>query len=391
MKTYRFYIPSNYKEALYKLVNKYSRHLTINMNVSQPFEKCFRHANLSYDEMGHKVCGSQVMKHVVCDVEITVEDTFNWEILAEYNSGTLVFVGDHSKELEFSNPEHGANYTKCDCCKHKSYKSMFVLRNTETGEEVQIGPECAKTYGIHGLKHIVAFSNSLYEIFDFTACADGEEYGLYRCRFADTNMKKCVETDKVFDMVSEYYNECGGTWKSGYYSGNEYVRSESRNTLLNKVDKEYSEDTVLKNTELFNKVREYCETLVPGMYDEFTEGVKKSMTNKYISVEDIHFMFFAIKNYNKYLKSLENKFNVGDYVHVVGKIVSEKIYDGFYGMYTVYTILSENGNTFIRKGSVKSTGKDVNFYAKVEYVKADEFHLGPVTKNPKKGMDIMVG
>lgn len=383
--TYDFYIPATEEQTIRKMIAKYSKHISLNAEISEPYNKMFRHF---VQEDGNSYITK--MSHRIVEVHLEIADMNEWEVLAEYAKGELVFVGNPAEKLVFKNPEHGATYTKCDCCSHKTRKSMFVLSNKSTGEEIQIGPECAKSYGIYGLKYMHNLANELYAIFDFRYHESGDG-GPWCYRGVDPHEKRCIESTKLFNMVEAFYNSVDGKWeKGGYEYGGVYVASKTRSELLNYIENNYM-DVSEEPSILYNEVKKYFETAYEcDEYNEFGTGMKESMVNEYVRVDNAHFVFFAIKNYLKYLKTKDLAFQINDYVHVVGKVVSETVKEGFYGPYTIYTILANNGATFLRKGAVKQDNEgNVNFYAYVEFISNNNFYLGKVTKNPKKGLNIV--
>ncbi len=82
--------------------------------------------------------------------------------------------------------------------------------------------------------------------------------------------------------------------------------------------------------------------------------------------------------------------NEGDYVKVVGKLISSEVKEGWYGIYIENTILTDTGLRVKRNGVVKvGEDKRVELYAPVISQRGSDILVGRMTKNPKKGMTII--
>ena len=119
-------------------------------------------------------------------------------------------------------------------------------------------------------------------------------------------------------------------------------------------------------------------------------------TDYYMSANDVASAFFAIKKYEQYKVEQAAKAagkylpKIGDYIHIVGKIVNERTCSGYYGEYVEYEIFNAlDGLTYKRCGVVKSDGeKNVNCYAFIRDIWQGNNMLDRTTINAKKGVAI---
>ena len=381
--TSKFFLPYANLESFKKLAKKVQKHVDMQISYSQSYKKTFNHPVINENGMrGH--CEKYV--HEVVDVTIVTPDFNDWELVATYKDGSL-FVTDYSKELVFLNKEHGANYHKCDCCGHTIRKEMFVVRNNKTNEELQVGSECAKTYGIEGLKWVSKFYAELYKIYDYRLdynCGE-EDFPTWRGG-ADCSAFRSVKVSDVIKSSKLYYTENNGIWNKGHYEGRTYYPSSSKETLTNHVINNEGECT----EEYINSVKEFVNSTLANKDNEFYDSICENVNGYYMSLADVHFIFFAVKYYEENILAEKfGNYKEGEQLHIVGDIISDKVVEGYYGSYHVITIQLENGRKLVRKGAVPNIDGKVNAYAFVDSVWNNTTYLSRVTKNPKKGYEVV--
>ena len=153
MRTINTFIPSDLVNSLKKFADKTKKNVEgFTYSVGKPYEKLFRHPVIEENGMaGHCVKAF----HEVCDLVINMPDESDWRLIATYMDGAFT-PADPTKELIFNNLAHGADYGKCDLCGHWC-KNTYVVENVKTGEELQVGCECIKKFGIEGFGFLSDF------------------------------------------------------------------------------------------------------------------------------------------------------------------------------------------------------------------------------------------
>lgn len=351
--------------------------------IGKPYEKLFRHPVIEKDgTAGHCVKAF----HEVCDLTINMPKESEWRLLATYKDGAFMPT-DPSRELIFKNPKHGADYGKCDYCGHWC-KNAYVIENIKTGEELQIGCECVKKFGLGRFDYLSDFTCKLYKLYDYRGnYATDEVYGdvLIWRGSKDVSYKDAIVNADLIMAAKAQYDICP-VYKKGTQVG--YVRFRSAtldgiDTILNsgklKVDEAY--------------VRAVCEfgTKIQPQ-SEFEEGMLAVAKNFYCYQAQDVYAFFLVKAYED---SLKPKFPVqkGCYVKVCGKVIQQRYEESYYGMMEINTILTDNGITCERCGKIPTIEendiKRTVFYALVKNVFNGKVCLDRATKNPKKGLEIV--
>ena len=377
MKNYKVYIPSYLKEQFDKLVKKTQNHIELSVECGKPFRKVFRHFLMDDD-------GSHFIKqsHEIIEANITIADLNRWELLAVYKEGNLM-VQDYSKKLEIKVAGHGADYGKCDCCGKHTFKESYLIRNIDTDEELQVGCKCAETYGVYGLKWVESFMTELYKIYDCRAgdCTDREpdwNGGV------DPYSFRSVEVSEVIKAAKALFDKNEGKWYSGHYEDGIYRPSQSKEELSCMIGKEAGCDD-----DYVQKVVDYIASL-PSSLNEFDIDLRESLSGYYMNIQNCHFAFFAIKKYEESLLQANFKhYEIGQQLHIVGKIDFDKVCNGWYGPYHMVGIKLADGQTVIRSGAVPNNEGRVDGYSIVSSVCENKIYLGRITKHPKKGIEVI--
>lgn len=366
----KFQIPASKKSEFTKLIAKSSTNIGfVTYTMSDPHKETFRHHSL--DGTIYKVSIN------VIDVELDWPvDNNGWKLVGSVKEGVL-FMND--KKHEFSNG-HGPEYDHCDCCNKSIVSQSYILYNTNTKEEVQVGAECAKKYGINYLKDINKLVKDLYGNFIVYISSNDDPDGEFHfCRsLPEMSYNRAYLTKDILCNAKIMYDINNGTW----------VKGETLKDLNEMIDEDchFSKD-----------VESYVETLTNWIKNdfnptttEFDYSIKELGNNKYSSVFDSCFAFFAIKKFEESKKEPET-LKKDDFVKIVGspKYVSYTVTK--FGPVRKYEILNEIDNKKYMKES--STELDENNkiegYSKVKFVDRNgNIYLSRILKKQKEGTKI---
>lgn len=378
METITLQVPNSKLEPLKKLANKISRKVSfITVEFGNSYKKMYIHTGRDVD----KYYFEKKVWHEVTDVTIKMDTINDWILLVSYKDG-LEFIANPSKELVLKNPEHGKDYGKCDSCGHKC-KNSSIVYNTKTGEELQVGNECLKQFGLSGLDFVCEFTKELYKFYDYyTSDGDGD-FPLWSwgedSKFAYSS---CRTTD-LLRAAKAYYNE-NKEWKKGYYYCNEYQKSASNEKIQNNL----ASETFDGDEDYINKVIEFVKGIKTN--NDFSCKMIEMVKNVYTEPCYSVYAFFAIKNYEDSIKAKQlnmERFKTGLQVHVVGKVSCKKTLSTMFGDVDEYTI-EVGGILFKRTGKISVDNNNmVDFYAIIKFVKGTQVFLDRALKNPKKGVE----
>ena len=384
MRTINTFIPSESVVSFEKFAKKTQKNVEgFTYSVGKPYEKLFRHPVINENGMAGYCIKAF---HDVCDLVINMPDESDWRLLATYKDGSFMPT-DPSKELIFKNPEHGIDYGKCDYCGHWC-KNAYVIENVKTGEELQIGCECVKKFGLGRFDYLSDFTRKLYKLYDYRInYATDEEYGdilLWRGG-KDVSYKDAIVKADLIMAAKAQYNICP-IYKKGIKQGVSYFRSETLggiDTILNsknfKVDNDYVE-----------AVCEFGKKIEPK--SEFEKEMVRVANDFYCYKDEEVHAFFLVKAYEDSLKTGLN-IEKGNQVKVCGKVVQRRFEESYYGVMEINTILTDKGVECERYGKIPTTEengiKRTEFYALVKGIFKGKVSLDRATKNPKKGIEVI--
>lgn len=378
-------IPYDEKKTFEKIIKRASKNIDgLTYTIGQAYKKTYRHL----------VVGEGQVKrtHTVVDVEFEIPIVNDWLLLATVKEGALFFTNPREK-VEFKNG-HGRDYEICDVCKHKQWRKSFIIRNVKTNEELQVGSECAKKFGIGMVDAIYKLMNSLFEVFDFGAGDDmGDDEPIWGHAYVDPHAVESVEASRIILAAKAYYDKKNGAWQKGYYVGRTYYPSQSVTDLMNMIGDFRADD----EDEYYKSLVTYLNETFQADSSEFSQAIKDLGRNYYATMKDLAVAFFAIKNFEAYKREQEAKANglyipkVNDYVHIKGNVVSKETKQGYYGEYVVYKIKNElDGLEYTRQGVVKANeAGEVDQYAYIKSIWKNIIQLDRLTANPKKGVEIV--
>lgn len=381
MNTLKTFIPLEAVDSFKKFADKTKKNVDgFTYSIGKPYQKLFYHPVVEEDgTVGQRF----KVFHEVCDLIVNIPEESGWRLLATYMNGAFTPV-DSTKELVFKNPQHGIDYGKCDHCGHWC-KNAYVIENITTGEELQLGCECIKKFGINDMYYISDFTRKLHEIYDYRLnyatdkeYGDIEEWGGRK----DSSYKNAILKTNLIMAAKAQYDICP-VYKKGTKVENVRYRSatlEGIDTILNsgnlKVDEAY-----------VKAVCEFGAKIQPKT--EFEEDMVTVAKNFYCYQDQEVYAFFLVKAYEDSLKP-ELNLQKGCQVKVCGKVIQKRFEESYYGMMEINTILTDKGVTCERYGKIPTTeDKRTSFYALVKGVFNGKVSLDRATKNPKKGIDVI--
>lgn len=384
MRTINTFIPSDLVGSLKKFADKTQKNVEgFTYSVGKPYEKLFYHPVINKEGIG----GQRIEAfHEVCDLTIDIPEQSGWRLLATYKDDAFT-PADPTKELIFKNPAHGADYGKCDFCGHWC-KNAYVVENVKTGEELQVGCECIKKFGLKGFGFLSDFTRKLYELYDYRiSYATDDEFGdieKWGGRKDSSYKNAILKTDLIMAAKAQY--DICPVYKKG--TKVEHVRYRSAtldgiDTILNgkkfKVDEAY-----------VKAVCEFGAKIQPKT--EFEEDMLAVAKNFYCYQGQEVYAFFLVKAYEDNLKP-ELSVQKGNQVKVCGKIIQKRFEESYFGMMEINTILTDKGIECERYGKVPTIEKNgikrTTFYALVKGVFNGKISLDRATKNPKKGIEVV--
>ena len=381
MNTIKTFIPSESVDSFKKFADKTQKNVKdFTYSLGKPYQKLFYHPVIEEDgTAGHLT----KVFHEVCDLTVNIPEQSGWKLLATYKDDAFTPV-DPTKELVFKNPQHGAHYGKCDHCGHWC-KNAYVIENITTGEELQVGCECIKKFGIDDMYYISDFTRKLYEIYNYKLnYATDKEYGdlLEWGGRKDSNYKNAILKTNLIMAAKSQYEICP-VYKKGTKVENVRYRSatlEGIDTILNRGNLKVDETYVKAVCEFGAKIQPKTE---------FEEDMLTVAKNFYCYQGQEVYAFFLVKAYEDSLKP-ELNLPKGCQVKVCGKVIQKRFEESYYGMMEINTILTDKGVTCERYGKVPTTeDKRTSFYALVKGVFNGKVSLDRATKNPKKGIEVI--
>lgn len=381
MNTIKTFIPSESVDAFKKFADKTQKNVKdFTYSLGKPYQKLFYHPVIEEDgTAGHLT----KVFHEVCDLTVNIPEQSGWKLLATYKDDAFTPV-DPTKELVFKNPQHGAHYGKCDHCGHWC-KNAYVIENITTGEELQVGCECIKKFGIDDMYYISDFTRKLYEIYNYKLnYATDKEYGdlLEWGGRKDSSYKNAILKTNLIMAAKSQYEICP-VYKKGTKVENVRYRSatlEGIDTILNRGNLKVDETYVKAVCEFGAKIQPKTE---------FEEDMLTVAKNFYCYQGQEVYAFFLVKAYEDSLKP-ELNLPKGCQVKVCGKVIQKRFEESYYGMMEINTILTDKGVTCERYGKVPTTeDKRTSFYALVKGVFNGKVSLDRATKNPKKGIEVI--
>lgn len=385
MKELIFTLPAVELESFKKFTSKMQKHIPeLGIEYGKLYNKIYLHAVHNIDG---KSCQPQKVWHKVYDVKVTMPSINKWQLLATYKDDYL-FVADPTNKLVFNNPAHGEKYNKCDVCGHWC-KNSYVICNTTTGEELQVGCECAKKFGLHGIEFAYQFTKELYRMYDYyCSFDDGEMQPSWRGP-SDPGAFSSVETSNLLKAAKMYYNE-HPAWSKGYYQGKTYIPSSSNNAIqLNLEDSQFD-----GTDEYVTKVCDYIKS--QPVESEFAQEMFDVASSFYAQPANASHAYFMIKSYEEYIE--KQRLNLiqlseGMQVKVEGVIVAINRHNSIYGIMTTYKIKTNKGYMVERTGVIPIVENEdkqtTSFFALVKQVSKRSTILDRALKNPKKGIEVV--
>lgn len=382
MNTIKTFIPSESVDAFKKFADKTRKNVKdFAYSLGKPYEKLFYHPVINEEGIG----GQRIeVFHEVCDLTIDIPDQSGWRLLATYKDDAFT-PADPTKELIFKNPQHGADYGKCDHCGHWC-KNAYVIENIATGKELQVGCECIKKFGINDMYYISDFTKKLYELYDYRISyatddefGDIEEWGGRK----DSSYKNAILKTNLIMAAKAQYDIC-----PVYKKGTKVEHVRYRSATLEGIDTILNNGNLKVDETYVKAVCEFGAKIQPKT--EFEEDMLAVAKNFYCYQGQEVYAFFLVKAYEDSLKP-ELNLPKGCQVKVCGKVIQKRFEESYFGMMEINTILTDKGVTCERYGKVPTTeDKRTSFYALVKGVFNGKVSLDRATKNPKKGIEVVI-
>jgi hypothetical protein len=384
MRTINTFIPSDLVDSLKKFADKTQKNVEgFAYSVGKPYQKLFQHPVINENGISGGV--SKVF-HEVCDLIVNMPDESDWRLIATYMDGAFI-PADPTKELIFKNPAHGADYGKCDFCGHWC-KNAYVVENVKTGEELQVGCECIKKFGIKGFGFLSDFTRKLYELYDYRmSYATDDEFGDIEKWGGrkDSSYKNAILKSDLIMAAKAQYDIC-----PVYKKGTKVEHVRYRSATLDGIDTILNSKKFKVDEAYVKAVCEFGAKIQPKT--EFEEDMLAVAKNFYCFQEQDVYAFFLVKAYEDSLKP-ELSIQKGNQVKVCGKIIQKRFEESYFGMMEINTILTDKGIECERYGKVPTIEengiKRTTFYALVKGVFNGKISLDRATKNPKKGIEVV--
>lgn len=383
MNTIKTFIPSESVASFKKFANKTQKNVEgFSYTISEPYMKVFLHPVIENNGMRGK---AMKVFHEVCDLEVNMPEENGWKLVCTFKDGSFTPV-DTSKELVFKNPAHGQDYNKCDVCGHWC-KNSYVIENIKTGEELQVGCECVKKFGIKSFDYLSKFTDELHKLYDYSQSysTDNNELKMWGGNPNAIYKNAFKKADLIMSAKAEY-DKCP-IYKKAYRERDTYYRSP---TLTN-IETILCSEHFNVNNEYVNKVCEYA--LSKPIDGDFVEKTHRLANDFYAYIDEAVYAFFMVKNYEDSLKA-ETKLETGTPVKVEGKIIQTRTEESYFGPMTINIILTDNGVECERIGKIPTVERDnikrTSFYSTVKVIYHGKISLDRATKNPKKGINYIV-
>lgn len=384
MRTINTFIPSDLVDSLKKFADKTQKNVEgFTYSVGKPYEKLFYHPVINEEGIG----GQRIeVFHEVCDLTIDIPEQSGWRLLATYKDDAFT-PADPTKELIFKNPAHGADYGKCDFCGHWC-KNAYVVENVKTGEELQVGCECIKKFGINDMYYISDFTKKLYELYDYRiSYATDDEFGDIEKWGGrkDASYKNAILKSDLIMAAKAQYDIC-----PVYKKGTKVEHVRYRSATLDSIDTILNSKKFKVDEAYVKAVCEFGAKIQPKT--EFEEDMLAVAKNFYCFQAQDVYAFFLVKAYEDSLKP-ELSIQKGNQVKVCGKIIQKRFEESYYGVMEINTILTDKGIECERYGKVPTIEengiKRTTFYALVKGVFNGKISLDRATRNPKKGIEVV--
>lgn len=384
MRTINTFIPSDLVGSLKKFADKTQKNVEgFTYSVGKPYEKLFYHPVINKEGIG----GQRIeVFHEVCDLTIDIPEQSGWRLLATYKDDAFT-PADPTKELIFKNPAHGADYGKCDFCGHWC-KNAYVVEDVKTGEELQVGCECIKKFGINDMYYISDFTKKLYELYDYRmSYATDDEFGDIEKWGGrkDSSYKNAILKSDLIMAAKAQYDIC-----PVYKKGTKVEHVRYRSATLDSIDSILNSKKFKVDEAYVKAVCEFGAKIQPKT--EFEEDMLAVAKNFYCYQGQEVYAFFLVKAYEDNLKP-ELSVQKGNQVKVCGKIIQKRFEESYFGMMEINTILTDKGIECERYGKVPTIEKNgikrTTFYALVKGVFNGKISLDRATKNPKKGIEVV--
>lgn len=373
----KFRILSEKQDEMIRIISRMKKNVAgITFSISEPYKQRFIEC-VQFENGQTK----NYFIQDVCDVEVEFPTCNDWYIVCSYIDG-IFMVADNSKQVEFSNPAHGADYHKCDVC-GREINNSIVIRNSKTNEELQCGTTCASYYAGEMIATIAKYHQDLISYIKiYGSDCDSEIWG---GSHRSENWKQALEVREfiksakvAFDKNSEYQK---GNWCNGRYQ-----KSATMVDMLSCYgNTEVSDDYVNAVTEHVNSLDDTTD---------FVVDMKEQINNYYATENEARYFFFAVKSYEDAIRISSRKqitVNEGDFIEVAGKVIKCDAMMTNFGKSYKTIIRTVNDYDVVKWYQQPiEVNTEVHLYSKAKYVNERIISIGRELKFNKKNTYIQV-
>lgn len=355
-----FYIHENFFPEVEKKINrvikkceKYGNPFTFNIIGTEMRED----SRADHDNKHNRYNG---IFHKFIIIEVNGEAKVgNWEFIA-----TLDVRSNGNVIRRYNNDVKLPDYFKtspdvCDHCRTvRNRKSLYVVRNTDTGDFKQVGGDCLMSYTGIDVSYAAAIMSGIDFLCKYNNLYDGNNSSSQRyysvkdvVSYAATIINKVgyfnVENPlptrwMVHDMLFE------GSIEKGVKELNEDLKDHSFDTFFT------VEDFTTDNSEEVDTIINYYMSLPSD--NEFVHNVKTIISDEYITYKDLGYLCYAPQGYAKHIereverakRMTEKREHWGEvgkrYKNVpVQNIRKVASYETYYGVMHIWQIVTEDG------------------------------------------------
>lgn len=272
-----------------------------------------------------------------------------WDVVATIYHQENVIKMINKKLFKHIPPQFGLNYTHCDHCGRNESRRKISHIIHKDGEWRQIGSACFNALFEQG-KQLTKFATEIHEVICLVGCYSGaEESDGAPYRIPTHYHMEAIPIANAIECVANYRKNYP-TWVKTTYIGRERVGG-TNDILQDEWSWSYGEFDKFADIDKF--VKELPE-------NEFNDKIKEAFECGYIPKCEMFIAFFAHKMWEDAQSpfgTICNNLGIkkGEDIEVTGKIISiireEDPYSYFNPIIYVYTILGDNGVTYIKEST----------------------------------------
>ena len=359
---------------------------TIIKKLESVAKKCKKYGN----KFDYKVVGEEIRtekkngmsigyKFKIIEVE-GVAKIDDWEFIAAmdvYESGNIIRRCNNDIEL----PEQfKTSDNVCDHCHTKRQRNtLYIIRNTETGEFKQVGANCLASY-THGLdmEYIAAWIDGITKLESKNGKVENGTLSYYNVR--DIIKYAYIIINKMGYLKNNSYSysvstkDLVGTML--FTDGSIHERVKALNERLEvdgHVVRFTAEDFLNNVSKNVDKIIEYYKSANDG--SEFVHNVQVALNNEYVLYKNIGTLCYLPAGYNKHIDYMNKNKNNNKHYGEIGKryrgvrvesIRCVSYIETCYGYRNIYKIVIEGGYVlkWFTSGEIYNNPESIDFTVK---------------------------